>query len=56
MKLKHKRATQDSDIKTQICFAEYLYMFLIETIELSKFSSSLKQANIIPVFKRGTRN
>ena len=37
-------------------FAEYLYIFFNEAIESSKFPSSLKQANITPVFKRGSRN
>ena len=60
MKLKHKKATQDSDIpvkflKENATFsAEYLYMFFNETIESSKLPSSLKQANITPVFEKGS--
>ena len=58
MKLKHKKATQDSDIPVKILkenadfFAEYLYIFFNEAIELSKFPSSLKQAYITPVFSK----
>ena len=49
MKLKHKKATQDSDIPVKVLkenadfFAEYLYMFFNEAIESSKFLSSLNK-------------
>ena len=62
MKLKHKKTTQDSGIPVKVLkenadfFAEYLYIFFNEAIESSKFPSSLKQANITPVFKKGSRN
>ena len=58
----HKKATQDSDIPVKVLkenadfFAEYFYIFFNEAIESSKFPSSLKQANITPVFKKGSRN
>ena len=62
MKLKHKKATQDSDIPVKVLkenadfLAEYLYIFFNEAIESSKFLSSLKQANITAVFKKCSRN
>ena len=37
-------------------FAEYLYTFFIEATESLKFPSLFKQANIMPVFKKGSRN
>ena len=58
MKVKYKKATQDSDIPVKVLrenaefFAEYLYIFFNEAIESSKFSSLLKQANIARVFKK----
>ena len=42
--------------ETLIFSAECLYIFFNEAIELPKFSSSLKRANIMPVFKKGGRN
>ena len=62
MKLKHKKATQDSDIPVKVLkesadiFAEFLYIFFNEAIVSSKFPSSLKQCNITPVFRKGSRN
>ena len=62
MKLKLKKATQDSVIPAKALkenaafFAEHLYIFFNEAIESSKFPSSWKQANITPVFKKGSRN
>ena len=62
MKVKYKKATQDSDIPVKVLrenadfFAGYLYIFFNEAIESSKFSSLLKQANITRVFKKGCRN
>ena len=58
MKLKHKKATQGSDIPVKVLkeiagfFAKYLYIFFNEAVESSKFPSSLKQANIKPAFKK----
>ena len=58
MKLKHKKATQGSDISVKVLkenavfFAKYLYTFFNEAVESSKFPSSLKQANITPAFKK----
>ena len=58
MKLKHKKATQGSDIHVKVLkenagfFAKYLYIFFNEAVESSKFPSSLKQTNITPAFKK----
>ena len=58
MKLKHRKVTQDFDIpvklliKNAVFFAEYLYIFFKKAIELSKFPSSLKPANVMSVFKK----
>ena len=62
IKLKQKKATQDCDIHVKVLkenayfFAEYLYIFSNKAIKSSKFPSSLKQANIMLVFKKGSRN
>ena len=39
-----------------IFFAKYLYIFFNEAIELPKFPSSFKLANITPVLKKVCRN
>ena len=67
MKLKHKKVTHNSGIPVKVlkktfCLKEKafcrisLHIFFNETIESSKFPTSLKQANITPVFKKGSRN
>ena len=62
IKLKQKKATQDSDIHVKLLkenayfFAEYLYIFSNKAIKSSRFPSLLKQANIMLVFKKGSRN
>ena len=57
MKLKHKKTTQDSGIpvKTLISLPNIFTYSLMKQLN-HQFSSSLKQANITPVFKKGSRN
>ena len=56
------KACQDTDIPTKIIkenadiFADILLASFNDSVEKSNFPSSLKQANITPVFKKGDRN
>lgn len=56
-KLNRKKAIQDTDTLVKILkentdfFAELIYVFFNESIKSPKFPSSLKLANITPVFK-----
>ena len=56
------KACQDTDIPTKIIkenadiFADILLARFNDSVEKSNFPSTLKKANIMPVFKRGDRN
>ena len=58
MKLETSKACQDTDIPTKIIkenadiFADILLASFNDSVEKSNFPSSLKKANITPVFKR----
>ena len=62
LKLDISKACQDIDIPTKIIkdnaniFADILLASFNDSVEKSNFSSSLKKANITPVFKQGDRN
>ena len=62
LKLEISKACQDTDIPTKIIkenahiFADILLASFNDSVEKSNFPSSLKKANITPVFKKGDRN
>ena len=60
--LNSAKATQEHDITTKILkekadlFADFLRSAFNECVETGKLPSCLKQADITPVFKKGSRN
>ena len=62
LKLETSKACQNNDIPTKIIkknvdiFADILLASFNDSVEKLNFPSSLKRANITPVFKKGDRN
>ena len=60
-KLSTRKSVQSTDIPTRVpkenadIFAEYICRFFIESIKKSRFPSTLNNANVTPVFKKGCR-
>ena len=56
------KVSQDSDIPTKIIkknsdiFSDIFFKEFNKSLEISKFSSRLKMANVTPVYKKGNRS